>query len=108
MPIYAMKCHSCGKEEDIFRSISKMNDNLPNCCGIQMQRMIVAPMVSADIQPYKSMCDGTWITSRSEHREHLKKHGVIEVGNEKLPQPKKPSPPPGLKETLIQVVNSKL
>lgn len=36
-----------------------------------------------DIQGYKSMATGEWISSRSEHREHLKRHGLIEIGNEK-------------------------
>jgi len=108
MPIYAMKCHSCGHEEEIVRSVSRMNEDLPKCCDMTMQRMIVAPMVVADIQPYQSMCDGSWITSRSQHREHLRRHNVIEVGNEKINSPKPQSPPPGLKETLIQVANEKL
>jgi hypothetical protein len=38
--------------------------------------------VMPDIQPYQSMCDGSMITSRSQHREHLRAHGVIELGNE--------------------------
>jgi len=38
--------------------------------------------VQADIQPYKSMIDGSMITSRSMHRRHLKAHNCIEVGNE--------------------------
>ncbi len=42
----------------------------------------VAPMVMPDIKPYKSMIDGREITSRSAHREHLKNHGCIEIGNE--------------------------
>jgi hypothetical protein len=37
-----------------------------------------------DIQPYQSMIDGSMITSRSRHREHLQAHGCIEVGNEKM------------------------
>lgn len=40
------------------------------------------PMVIGDIQPYVSMADGTLITSRSKHREHLKAHGCIEVGDQ--------------------------
>lgn len=40
------------------------------------------PMVFGDIKPYKSMIDGTLITSRSQHREHLKAHGCVEVGND--------------------------
>jgi hypothetical protein len=35
-----------------------------------------------DITPYKSMIDGRMITSRSQHRRHLKANGCIEVGNE--------------------------
>lgn len=69
---------------------------------------INAPMVMGDIQPYKSMIDGSMITSRSVHREHLKQHRCIEVGNETKYLTSKPmTPPPGLKDKLIQVVNSK-
>lgn len=42
----------------------------------------VAPDVMPDIKPYKSMIDGRLITSRSQHREHLKAHGMVEVGND--------------------------
>lgn len=40
--------------------------------------------IMRDIQPYKSMVDGTQITSRSHHRQHLRDHNCIEVGNEKM------------------------
>jgi hypothetical protein len=40
--------------------------------------------VQDDIKPYKSMINGQMITSRSQHRRHLKAHGCIEVGNEKM------------------------
>jgi len=40
--------------------------------------------VMPDIQPYQSMVDGSMITSRSRHREHLQAHGCIEIGNEKM------------------------
>ena len=40
------------------------------------------PMVVPDIKPYKSMITGEMITSRSQHREHLRKHGCQEVGND--------------------------
>lgn len=42
-----------------------------------------------DIGGYKSMADGSWISSRSQHREHLKKHNCFEVGNE-MPKPRQP------------------
>lgn len=38
--------------------------------------------VMGDIQPYQSMCDGSMVMGRRQHREHLKQHNVIEVGNE--------------------------
>jgi hypothetical protein len=64
-------------------------------------------MVMPDIQPYQSMVDGTMITSRSRHREHLRQHGVIEIGNEKL-TPKPKSLPPGLKQRIIEIAAEKL
>ena len=39
-------------------------------------------LVTPDIAPYQSMIDGSLITSRSAHREHLKKHNATEIGNE--------------------------
>ena len=44
----------------------------------------VAPMVMPDIKGYQSMQTGEWISSRSQHREHLKQHRLIEIGNEKM------------------------
>lgn len=35
-----------------------------------------------DITPYRSMETGEIVGSRSTHREHLRRHGLIEVGNE--------------------------
>ena len=40
------------------------------------------PMVFGDIEPYQSMVTGEMITSRSKHREHLREHGLREIGNE--------------------------
>lgn len=67
-----------------------------------------APMVMGDIAPYRSMVTGEIITSRSRHREHLRDHNCIEVGNEtKYIQPRPMTPPPGLKQTLIEVAHQK-
>jgi hypothetical protein len=38
--------------------------------------------VMGDIKPYQSMADGSIIEGRAQHREHLKRHGCVEVGNE--------------------------
>lgn len=74
-----------------------------------MQQSNASHMVIADIQPYQSMATGEYITSRSKHREHLKKHGLIEVGNEtKHLKPKEKQLPPGLKDTIIRLAHEKL
>lgn len=71
----------------------------------------VAPMIMPDIEPYRSMIDGRMITSRSEHRTHLKNHGCVEVGNDsslqKTQTPQLQSPP-GLKEAIARQVYEKL
>lgn len=81
MPVYVCECGTCGKRDEIYRAISEM-DNLPNHCGQRMKRLIVGANVIADIKPYKSMQTGEMITSRSQHREHLKRHHLVEIGNE--------------------------
>ena len=100
MPIYATRCPTCGKREDVFLPLARYNE-LPECCGGTVERVISAPHVMADIQPYKSMITGEMITSRSQHRSHLKQHGMIEVGNERPKLTKKEIPEvPGLREEL--------
>ena len=65
--------------------------------------------VMPDIKPYKSMIDGSEITSRSRHREHLRAHNCFEIGNEtKYLQPKPIKSPPGLKDSIIQATNEVL
>lgn len=66
--------------------------------------------VMGDITPYKSMVDGSLISSRSQHRAHLKQHGCVEVGNEAMKQmshydnlPKTPAPQ-RRKEMLIRQI----
>lgn len=108
MPLYLMVCDKCHKEETIFRTIANMNDDLPICCGKTTHRKIVAPFVTDDITPYLSQLTGEVITSRSKHNQHLKEHGCVEVGNETKYLNKKERKIDGLKETLIDVVNSKL
>ena len=49
-----------------------------------------APMVMPDIAGHISMADGTWVGSRSSHRENLKRNNCIEVGNDVPFEQKKP------------------
>lgn len=63
-----------------------------------------------DIQPYRSMIDGSIINSRSRHREHLRAHGCEEIGNDSslTREPKPIASPPGLKEAIIRAANETL
>lgn len=66
--------------------------------------------IMGDIKPYRSMIDGSVISSRSSHREHLRSHDCVEVGNDsslyRKPQPLQS--PPGLKDAIIRAANEKL
>src|SRR3990167_1252763 len=67
------------------------------------------PFLMKDIKPYKSMIDGSLITSRSRHREHLRNHNCIEIGNEtKYLKPKPITSPPGLNDEIIRATNQVL
>ena len=66
-------------------------------------------LVMPDIKPYQSQIDGSTITSRSKHREHLRAHNCFEIGNEtKYLQPKPLKSPPGLKDAIIQATHQVL
>ena len=41
-----------------------------------------ASYIAPDIKPYRSTITGEMITSRSQHREHLKQHNCFEIGND--------------------------
>jgi len=60
------------------------------------------PYVVRDIGEYTSPIDNSRITSRSAHREHLKLHDVIEVGNERLPAPRPNLPTVSFGESIKQ------
>jgi len=87
MPIYDIQCTKCGNQEEVFIKMSEY-DNLPECCSQPMVRMLSAPSVIADNTCYRSQKTGEMITSRTQHKNHLKQHGLIEVGNEKMPEKK--------------------
>ena len=51
---------------------------------IKSKRREALHYVQDDIKPYKSMADGSIISSRSQHRRHLRRHNCVEVGNESM------------------------
>lgn len=65
--------------------------------------------VVPDIAPYRSMVDGSMITSRSHHRAHLKQHGMVEIGNEinhHMKQAQQPRNMPDRRELNRAIVES--
>ena len=65
--------------------------------------------VMPDITPYKSMIDGRMVTSRSEHRRHLKANNCIEVGNDDPAKHVKRNKPVDTRlERIKHMVNTRL
>jgi len=58
-----------------------------------------------EFKPYKSMIDGRMITSREQHRRHLKANNCIEVGNE---DPLKHGPKPSKRNERVEVLRHQL
>jgi hypothetical protein len=116
--MYTFLCHKCGHTDMAFRKVDQRNFP-PKCdeclnAGREagwMLRTVDAPMVMTDMQPYRSMIDGRMIMSRSQHRDHLKSHGCIEIGNEtKYLKPKEkidlsPESKAARKQKIIEQVN---
>lgn len=64
--------------------------------------------VMPEIQPYQSMKDGSWITSRAQHQEHLRRHDCFEVGNEVATVMKTSAPDQSdIKESYKRIVMDK-
>ncbi|WP_230951446.1 zinc ribbon domain-containing protein [Burkholderia stagnalis] len=90
MPIYTAQCAACGRETDLYRPVAERDRDLPECCGARMARKIAAPYVAPDISPYQAVAVDVAtgrppvISSRSAHRDFLKRNGYVEVGNETI------------------------
>lgn len=61
------------------------------------------PMIIGDIQPYRSMATGEMIMGRRQHREHLKKHRLVELGNDPIRRQER-KPDPTIKRDIINAV----
>ena len=58
-----------------------------------------------DMAGYVSVVDGSVVSSRRDQREHIKRHDLVEVGNERMPAPTFSMPSVGqdIKRTLEQL-----
>lgn len=70
-----------------YKSPDGRNKLLPEYGGGPIEYTGRGPMIMRDISGYRSPIDGEYVSSRSAHREHMERHGVIELGNERV-QPK--------------------
>lgn len=79
MPLYTWVC-GCGRREDAFAKVEERD--APRRCACNslslMTRVLAAPMLRPDIQPYRSPVDGRWVDSRAARREDLKRNNAIE------------------------------
>jgi putative FmdB family regulatory protein len=83
MPLYDISCDDCDGVYEHFAPLEEFYKPLPKCptCDAEMFRLIRAPFIIGDYTNYKSLQDGSQITSRAEHREHLKRHDMVEFGD---------------------------
>jgi len=59
-------------------------------------------MITPDVAPYRSMITGEEISGRRQHREHLRKHGCEEVGND-MPELTTPEYKPNRREIREEI-----
>lgn len=87
MPTYDYKCQKCGNTESVFQTISEYmrEPKRPACCEQKMERVLsVVPAMSglanalAGDRHYDGLRapDGTDISSRTKHREYMKRTGM--------------------------------
>lgn len=100
--IYEYECQ-CGLRTEVVKPASEHTRTHPCQCGKEMGQVFSPPHVIPDIKPYQSMVTGERIRGRSHHRQHLKQHGVVEIGNEPI-RPRKPDPLPPLVPDIKQAI----
>lgn len=73
----------------------------------EFRRVSSGPVVVSDIAPYKNIIDGKEIGGRRQHRDFLRAHDVVEIGNEmpKRSTPELDSPRDALKQAWDRATN---
>lgn len=67
-----------------YRGATGHNRILPEYGGGPYDGCNAAAYVMSDMAPYISPLDKSVITSRSAHRDHVRDHGVLEVGTQPM------------------------
>lgn len=78
MPLYSVLCTLCGLRGQVFRRVEERDDRLVCDCGGPQQRLIDAPYLRPEIEPYLSPATGKVISSRAQRKEDLAQAGAIE------------------------------
>lgn len=69
--------------------------------GVKRSTAVAAPMVMRDIQPFLNVAvDGKEISSRSQKRDMMRQHGLVEAGDMKPPRGRKIIKPKGIRASL--------
>jgi hypothetical protein len=115
MPSYPTICDVCGDERDFYLSIAD-HGKWDDCCG-QKRRQVYTPAAiqsNGHLYEYKAVAADVAsggkppvITSKTQHKEFLRRNGYVEVGNE-TPKPRAPvqldSPRNEIKKAMQQVL----
>lgn len=93
MPTFLAECQKCGLEKEYFEKIAN-HKKTPRCeCGAKMRQILNAPMIAPSFQPYQAvgMPGKPHVFTKQQHKDLLRRHGKVEVGNDSSMQPPKMS-----------------
>lgn len=76
---------------------------LPEFGGDPYEVCNTSPFYMPDKEPYYSVVDNTVIDGRAAHRDHMVRHNLIEVGNERIGQ-RSSAPLPGLRSDIQRAI----
>ncbi len=62
------------------------------------------PTIIGDKSGYRSPIDRTIVDGRTAHREHMKRHSVVEAGDMKLSQPRTDTPLGGVRTDINKAI----
>ena len=110
MPLYSYKC-KCGEEFTQFLKLAELEKEIHcHICHEVATRVISAPMVIGDYQPYDCPITGKRIEGRKAHEENLKRHGcrVYEVGETEAFRRKKAEEDSRLERSIAESVEKSI
>jgi putative FmdB family regulatory protein len=81
MPLYDYECEKCGLIENVWAKVSE--DELLHDCGAVMNRVLSAPNIRPDLQPYvdENMGQTPVHVSSRRHRDALLKERGLAIRN---------------------------